>query len=70
MCTSVWIVGCVVRLIRYSTSDFEPFAGEFSCSAPKSCPHVASAVLGGVIWTHGNLQVIPIMSTLGLGMGA
>jgi len=59
LCTSIWMTGLIVNLIKTSFTDglvttinFYPFA-----------------MLGGALWVIGNVMVVPIIKSIGMALG-
>jgi len=59
LCTSVWVFGCLVNVVRTSYSD----------QLLSSIAFYPYAMLGGFLWTIGNATAVTIIKCIGLGLG-
>jgi glucose uptake protein GlcU len=55
LCCGIWTVGLIVNIVRHSHGNIPSFE--------------PFAMWGGVLWATGNVLTVPIISTIGLGMG-
>lgn len=77
MCTAIWCWGLALQLVLFAMrTDCVPGV-DLGCAASLtdgrvdaySLKFIPQAVAGGVLWATGNIMAVPVINSIGLGMG-